>query len=73
MPPPKPLRRFLTGLAAALALGLFALPGVSRADTVPTWTVTSDTTPDVSDGTTISCTLPAGQGKILARLVVTQK
>ena len=44
MPPPKPLRRILTGLAAALTLGLFALPGVSRADTVPTWTITSDTT-----------------------------
>ena len=44
MPPPKPLRRLLTGLAAALTLGLFALPSVGRADTVPTWTVSSDTT-----------------------------
>ena len=32
MQPPKPLRRILTGLAAALTLGLFSLPGVSRAD-----------------------------------------
>ena len=30
--PPKPLRRIITGLAAALTLGLFAIPGVSRAD-----------------------------------------
>ena len=32
MQPVSPLRRILTGLAAALTLGLFALPGVSRAD-----------------------------------------
>jgi hypothetical protein len=32
MQPAKPLRRISTGLAAALTLGLFALPGVSRAD-----------------------------------------
>ena len=44
MPPPKPLRRILTGLAAALTLGLFALPGVSRADSIANWYINGNLT-----------------------------
>jgi hypothetical protein len=51
MPPAKPLRRLLTGLAAVLTMGLFALPGVSRASWniqgTEEWTSTSG---DASDG-----------------------
>jgi hypothetical protein len=56
MPPPTPLRRILTGLAAALTLGLFSLPGVSRADLNITGTV------DWSTGQTVSGTLMIGVG-----------
>jgi len=38
------LSRTCPRMLALAALCLFALPGVSRADTVPTWTITSDTT-----------------------------
>ena len=62
MQPVSPLRRILTGLAAALALGLFAIPGVSRADSVQWWRIFNGNTESLDHDRTVTGELTVGWG-----------